>query len=87
LSYASLFEVSQTCDKQSTGEGVTAPEIVPVSLRVSSQLHRDRSRHAVLIRLFTSASRCLCSVSARMDQPSVKLPVFKIASGALLGTR
>jgi hypothetical protein len=26
-------------------------------------------------------------VSARMDQPSVKLPVFKIASGALLGTR
>ena len=34
-----------------------------------------------------SASRRFPAVSGRMAQPSVKLPVFKIANGALLGTR
>ena len=36
LSYASPLAVSQTCDGQSTEDGVTVPAIVSVILRVAS---------------------------------------------------
>jgi len=86
LSYASLFEVSQTCDKQSTGRGDCARDCTREPPRVQSassrQIASGRAGSPLHQRLALSPS-----VSARMDQPSVKLPVFKIASGALLGTR
>lgn len=40
-----------------------------------------------VVSLIVDSSRQDPAVSGRMAQPSVKLPVFKIANGALLGTR